>query len=378
MPGERILITGGAGFLGSTVVAAFLDRHPEFLYSVLDSSDDDDNDNDAAAVAAQPHVEYLRADVRDAAAVLAAVRQAAPTVIVHTAGVVPVGAARYSQRRCDRDALFAVNVDGTRHVLDAARRCGVKALVYTSSSTVVTDDVERDFPNMDEATAPVGGAGLIYGQSKAAAEALVLAANTPTLLTLALRPSVLFGPGDTQLLPALHGLIPYSTAITLGAGSNLYDFTYVDNAAHAHVLAVEHLLQLRPTPSPTPSSSPPSLPAGAGHAFFVSNAAPVPFRAFCLAVWARFNHTPAFSLAVPAPLAYLLGCAADAAARVTGAEFALSGGAVADALRVRYACVERAREVLGYAPLVGLEEGVRRACADYERRLAAAGEKKKD
>lgn len=65
----------------------------------------------------------------------------------------------------DRDAVFRVNVEGTRNVLEAAKNAGARGFVNTSSVTVVVDELERDFRNVDEEW-PVGGAGTSYGQSK--------------------------------------------------------------------------------------------------------------------------------------------------------------------------------------------------------------------
>ncbi|KAF2090843.1 putative NAD dependent epimerase/dehydratase [Saccharata proteae CBS 121410] len=346
MSNQHVLITGGTGFLGSAIVDALLEHHPEFRYTVLDLKPA------TSWTPPRPGISYIEADITDFEALDQELKRARPTVIVHTAGVVPAGTSRYNQK--GRDAVFRVNVDGTKHMLEAAQRCGVSVFVYTSSCTVITDDVDRDYPNMDEAT-PTGNASLKYGQSKAAAEALVLAANKPSFQTCTLRPSMLFGPGDANLLPPVHALIgSRATAFILGPGTNLYDFTYVANAADAHVLAVDNLL---------------ATGTAAGEAFFITNDAPVPFRAFCVAVWSRFGHVPGFELAVPTAAARVLGTVADVVGRVAGVESALGAGSVKDAVGVRYASIEKARRVLGYEPRVELDEGVRLACEDFKRRM---------
>ncbi|GME28348.1 Sterol-4-alpha-carboxylate 3-dehydrogenase, decarboxylating [Neofusicoccum parvum] len=334
-PEEHILITGGAGFLGRYILHAFLAQHPSHRYTVLDISPP----STTPPPAFPPNhadVAFLQTDVRDAPAVRAALKAARPTAVVHAAGIVPAGAARYSRRRELRAGVFGVNVEGTRNVLEAARACGsVRAFVYTSSATVVGDDLGRTH-----------------------AETLVLAANDPStpFLTTALRPSVLFGPGDANLLPPIHALIagpPGATSVVLGDGLNLYDFTYVANAADAHVLAALNLLRAETGTSV------------AGLPVFVTNAAPVPFRDFCRAVWARFGHVPRCEVRVPAPAARALARVADAAAWAAGGrEWSLSAGSVEDAVGVRYVDGRRARDLLGYVPRVGLAEG------DYKRVLA--------
>lgn len=208
---------------------------------------------------------------------------------------------------------------------------------------------------------------------QALAENIVLSANSPSsprpFLTTALRPSVLFGPGDTNLIPAIHALIATraATAVTLGSGFNLYDITYVTNAADAHVLAVQNLL-LAASPVNHPGADR-DAPSAAGLPVFITNTSPIPFRDFCRAVWAQFGHYPPFEVRVPVPAARALGSLADAVSWALsggglwlGPSFSLSRGAVEDAVGVRYASGKRAGHVLGYVPKVGLAEGVRLAC----------------
>ncbi|KAK8168247.1 putative NAD dependent epimerase/dehydratase [Phyllosticta citrichinensis] len=379
MPHEHVVITGGCGFVGSAIVDAFLEAHPQNQYTILDIQPP------AKGAAVNKEVNYIQVDLRDAAAVKRVVRETAPTVVIHTAGIVPAGSKRYSKSTAVRNEVFAVNVGGTRNILDAAREGeSVKAFVYTSSLTVVGDDLDTDYCNVDESV-QVGRAELFYGQSKAAAEQLVLDPETPhSFLTCALRPSVLFGPGDPSLLPPIAALAPspaprspsslFSSSVfqvplsvvALGPCTNLYDFTYVTNAADAHVLAVRNLLQFsRDGDAPSPSSS------AAGRAFFITNDAPLPFRDFCRAVWAELGHVPPAEIRVPAMVARTMGICADAVSALTGAEFALTAGAVRDALGTKYASGRAAREVLGYSPRVGMKEGVRRAVEDYKQQTGS-------
>ncbi|KAL1616086.1 hypothetical protein SLS54_008569 [Diplodia seriata] len=386
---QHILITGGCGFLGRHIVSAFVSQHPSHEYTVVD----------VGLASSHPgcsNVRYIQVDIRDREAVRRILTATRPTAVVHSAGIVPAGASRYSQR--DRKRVFEVNVDGTRNVLNAARECGsVTAFVYTSSSTVLGDDLSRQVPNASEQFEDARKKRWIYGESKVItiltpfmtpgsaamlmfplqthAENLVLAANSPStprpFLTTALRPSVLFGPGDTNLLPPIHALIAtrVATTVTLGSGFNLYDVTYVTNAADAHVLAVHNLFLAAAIPS-TPLS--PALsdyhddgapPSAAGLPIFITNASPVPFRDFCRAVWARFDHHPPFEVRVPVPVARALGSLADTVSWVLSGgglwrspHFSLSRGAVEDAVGVRYASGKRARHVLGYIPRIGLTE----------------------
>ena len=184
---------------------------------------------------------------------------------------------------------------------------------------------------------------------QAAAEALVLAANDDKFSTCALRPSVLFGEGDYQLIPSVHACIAKGeTPFVIGNGDNLWDVTYVGNIADAHVLAVENLL------SPTKSA--------AGEAIFIANEQPITFRDFCLAVWREFGHIPPYEVHIPVSVASLAGYIAEWVTWFTGTPTTLSKGSVSDACGVRYCTGEKARRLLGYRPKVGIEEGIKISC----------------
>lgn len=176
----------------------------------------------------------------------------------------------------------------------------------------------------------------------------MLAANNRKLSTCALRPSVLFGPGDYQLIPSLYACIAKGgTPFVVGSGENLWDVTYVSNVADAHVLAVENLL---------------SRKTAAGEAFFISNEEPITFRDFCLAAWSSFGHYPPYEIHIPVAIATLAGYIAGFVTWVTGTHTSLSRVSVLDACATRYCNVKKARDILGYKPRIGIEEGIRISC----------------
>ena len=181
-----------------------------------------------------------------------------------------------------------------------------------------------------------------------AAEALVLQASDEKMATCALRPSVLFGPEDYQLVPSIHACIAKGeTPFVIGDGMNMWDVTYVNNVADAHVLAVQNLLSSR---------------TAAGEAIFISNLEPITFRDFCLAIWRHFDHYPPFSVHIPKSVAFMVGYIADWVAWLTGKPTTLSSGSVMDACGMRYCNGAKARNILGYVPRVGIEEGIRISC----------------
>lgn len=150
-------MTGGAGFVGRETVHALRVAHPKWTLIVADICP-------ATKLPDQLRdVEYIQYDVRDARACVDAVRQARPTLIIHSAGVVPQGLARYSQR--GRREIFALNVGGTENMLRAAKECGIGSFLFTGSCTSITDDLNHDFYNFTEET-PFPTKSLIYGESK--------------------------------------------------------------------------------------------------------------------------------------------------------------------------------------------------------------------
>ncbi|KAF3005929.1 hypothetical protein E8E13_009922 [Curvularia kusanoi] len=303
-PRIPILVTGGCGFLGTEIVSALLST------SRYDITAIDINPPSLGNATFTQHVRYVRANVLDREALDKVFSEAAPALVVHTVGVYRLGAARYSMK--GKEAEFQVNVEGTRNVVEAAKTCGARGLVYTSSVTVVLDELGKDFRNVDEEW-PTGQATTSYGQSKALAESLVLSATTSShsFTTCSLRLSPILGPHDPTVIPRLHACIPtFQTPFDIGSSSTaLQDYIYVSNAADAHVLAVSNLLGPQ---------------TAAGEAFFITNGQPVPLRHICLAVWREFGHVPKFTVKLPEGLAWWMGLGAEGWAWLTGMETGLS------------------------------------------------------
>lgn len=359
----RVLVTGGSGFLGNATINALLERHRKWQVTVLDLH----------PPISRRNVDFEKADVTDIDTVDRAFRNAKPDVVVHTAGWVPSGQDRYSSEKAIIDKVYAINYEGTKHVVEAARKHGCRAFVYTSSCTVISDDLNHDYPYMNE-TIPTGYATLPYGASKvrytfhhphvpqyhnhnpdsswqAHAERHVLEANSPSMRTCALRPATIIGPGDTfGVIATIHACIAkFETPWIIGSGDNMYDFVYITNVADAHVLAVENLLSTEKT--------------AAGEAFFVSNQEPIYFRDFMVAIWAEFGHVPPFQVKIPMTAAWVVGLIAEGYTWLTGADATLSRGSVRDAVGIRYSNNEKAKRVLGYVPRVGFAKAVKIACA---------------
>ncbi|CAI7586886.1 unnamed protein product [Penicillium glandicola] len=343
---KKVLISGGTGFVGSAIVRALAEKYPNFVITVIDQSPR------RPEHVMPERITCMQADIALPETLSKAFEAAKPDIVVHTAGVVPDLAERFG-RRLERE-VWKINFEGTRNMLDVSKHSEVEAFIYTSSCCVVIDDTRTAFPNINEEW-PLALRSTIYGESKAAAEALVLNASSNKMAKCALRPSVLCGPGDYQLVPSIHACIAkYETPFLIGNGLNLWDITYVDNVADAHVLAIENLLSSR---------------TAAGEAFFIQNNEPIVFRDFCLAIWAYFGHVPPFEIHIPKSLAYFAGLACETVTRLMGTTTTLSRGSVQDACAVRYASGNKAKDILGYEARIGIEEAIRLSCEDYASRL---------
>lgn len=191
---------------------------------------------------------------------------------------------------------------------------------------------------------------------QAEAEKLVMAANSEKMATCSLRPSVILGREDYQLVPSIQACIEKrETPFIIGDGNNLYDFTFVDNVAHAHVLAAENLLTTKTV---------------AGEVILISNDQPITFRDFMLSIWAQFDHVPPFTISIPAPLATFYGLLCEWVAWLRGAKTTVCKGSVKDALGTRYADLTKAKKILGYAPIVDMWDGVRISCDSLKKRIS--------
>src|SRR5207253_1050648 len=139
----------------------------------------------------------------------------------------------------------------------------INRLVYTSSPSVVFNG--RDMEGVDESTSHPQHFEAFYPETKAQAEKLILEANDSNLATVALRPHLIWGPGDPHLVPRLLARAREGKLRRIGSRPVKVDVTYIDNAADAHVLAGEKLT---------------AGAACAGKAYFVSNGEPVELWAF--------------------------------------------------------------------------------------------------
>jgi nucleoside-diphosphate-sugar epimerase len=178
-----------------------------------------------------------------------------------------------------------VNVEGTGAVIAACRATGVPRLVYTSSPSVVYNG--GDLGGVNESAPLCTHAPSPYPTSKAAAELLVRQAHSAELATISLRPHLVWGPGDKNVIPRVLALARRSRLKIIGSGRNKVDLTHITNVVDAHLLAERALAFVAGVADPgpfgdlstkkTPGSETPATGAmhAGGKAYFITNGEPV-------------------------------------------------------------------------------------------------------
>jgi UDP-glucose 4-epimerase len=226
--GSQVLVTGGAGFVGSHLVRALLQAG--YHVRVLDNLSTGHSANISEV---ESDVDFRLGDIRDSADCESAVDGI--HCIYHLAALASV-----SRSMADPVATHAVNVNGTLNLLEAAREAGVRRMVFSSSSSIYGDT--ESLPKHEE-NEPLPRSP--YAASKLASEQYVLAyARAGLIEGVALRYFNVFGPRQdpngpyAAVIPRLMSSALTGSAMRIyGDGSQTRDFTYVDNVVHANLLA---------------------------------------------------------------------------------------------------------------------------------------------
>ncbi|KAK8847375.1 hypothetical protein IAR55_005233 [Kwoniella newhampshirensis] len=414
---ESYLVVGGCGFLGRHIVEQLLGRG-ETQVSVFDIVQRHFDNN----------VTFYIGDLSKPEDVDNALNKSKATVVIHTASPAHgLGRAIYEK----------VNVDGTRTLLDAVVESSstVRKLVYTSTGGVIYSGKE-DMVNADERLDYPAVPLDAYNETKVAAEKMVLRSNGEgDLLTCAIRPVGIFGPGDRQMINGFYSVIKNGqTKWQIGDNTNLGDFTYVGNVAHAHLLAADKLgttypysslrdpissidislgqhriptsqaRPIGPNTSPTEAdllaarkfesdqvdesdlrpvlrtkmdhfaveSSKEDESGGieiAGQAFFITNGEPIYFWDFARTVWRQLGHVPSYTIVLSTAIGLILATLAEMFSKFSGKEPGFTRFRVSQATQQRYYDIEKARRLLGYHPIVGLDDGMNRWTTWYRGEL---------
>lgn len=315
----KVLVTGSTSLLGRVLVARLEARGDEV--TVFQRS--------PSGLGVSEHL----GDIADGAAVAGAM--AGADAVVHLAAralAVAIGSWEEYER---------TNVLGTKCVAAAARESGVGRMVYVSSPSVA-----------NYGKALVGaGAGLAdpdrarghYAKSKAQAELIALAADSPELAVVAIRPHLIWGPGDTQLVGRIVDRAREGRLVIVGSGAALIDTTYVDNAAEALVAALDR------------------APSLGGSAFVVSNGQPRTVRELMNKMVAAAGLEPP-RFKVPARMARTGGLVAEKVWERSGREDdpPMTSFAAEQLSTAHWFDQRETRRVLDWEPAVSLDEGFER------------------
>lgn len=324
----KILITGGTGFLGRHLVwhlagqgheVIFTGRQQVLAQSIIGRKKG--GSGKAEFVAMEHGGPQAHAILRHAA-------EGADAIIHSAALTSPWGTA---------DLFERANITSTREVLAAAQAHHINTLVHISSPSVYFDfkdqlDIPEDQPLPDGVNA--------YARSKRVAEQLVQAANLPHRVIL--RPRAIFGPWDNALLPRLLRLMQYGRVPLMRGGQALLDMTYVENVVQAVMLS----LALPPAPT--------------AQVFNISNGEPLTVAALFDRLAQEFGMTIK-TVQRPYWLADLMARGLEAFAEARpGWEPPFTRYSLATIAYSQTLDLRRARQVLGYQPVVSLADGISR------------------
>ncbi len=239
-----------------------------------------------------------------------------------------------------------VNVGGTRRLLAAAREAGVRDLVFVSSPSVANSGAA--IAGLGAEAADPARAHGDYSRTKAEAELLALAADSPAFRVAALRPHIVWGPGDTQLVERVLERAGRRRLPLLDAGAALIDTTYIDNAAAAIVAGLHRMDHIR------------------GRALVVSNGEPRPVGELLAGICAA-GGVPAPAWRVPGGLARAAGTVVEKLWTGTGraGEPPMTRFLAEQLSTAHWFDQRETRELLDWAPAVSLDEGLARLAKHY-------------
>ncbi len=325
----RVLVTGGSSLIGAGVATALVARGDEVVVQQRGRSD----------TLSQLDVRQELGDIRDLDVVLAA--SSGCDAVVHLAAKVGVVGAW--------DDYRSINVDGTRNVLAAARQLGVGRVVHVSSPSVAHGGEPIIGGGADEPV--LGRRRAWYPESKAMAEIDALAAADDELGVVAIRPHLVWGPGDTQLVGRIVERAAAGRLALVGGGRALVDTTYIDNAVDALVAALDAVEPAAPC---------------SGRAYVVSNGEPRMIRELVEGI-CRAADVPFEPRTVSLRVGRSLGAVVERAWPLLRRddEPPLTQFLAEQLGTAHWFDPRPARDDLGWAPVVSIDEGLARLAAWY-------------
>lgn len=320
---DRFIITGGSGFLGKAIGRKLVDGGADVI---------------SIARGDYPELKELgiksvRADISKDTNILGQYFQGAKAVF-HTAAKVDMWG--------PYEDFFKTNVLGSRQILKLCQKNGVSRLIFTSSPSVIANGhdlngVNEDYPYPEHYDA-------FYPMTKAQAEQEILEANGKEgVYTCALRPHLIWGPGDTNLLPTILNRAKAGRLLQVGNGENLVDLSYIEDCVSAHLLAMERL---------------DANSEVAGKPFFISQDEPVKMWDWINEVLKR-NQLPSLNRKVSRRLARIIAIVSEAAAKLSLTKEPLLTRFLVDEMATNhYFDISRAKTLLNYQPRFSISEAM--------------------
>lgn len=330
----RILVTGGGGFLGSHIIKELL-KNPTYIVTNFSRHNYTDLEDRG--------VPTIKGDLRKREDVKRALDHGFDAIF-HVAAIPGVWG-KYSD-------YYDINFLGTKNLLEEAKEHGIQKFVYTSTPSVVfnKEDLTGQGEELPYATEFLNA----YCETKTMAEKLVLEMNNGNdFLTCALRPHLIWGPGDPHIFPRLIQKGKQGKLRVIGDGENLVDIIYVENAAIAHVQAFENL---------NPGSK------VCGQAYFLGQERPVKLWSFINEVLVYAKVEPV-SRYLDVGLAYKLGWFLEMIFKLLGInrpEPPMTRFVALNLGKSHYFSHDKAKRDFGYEPVITIEEGLKRTFSQRE------------
>ncbi len=322
----NVLVTGATGFVGTHLVRKLAAQGDKVRCLVRKSSN--------VGALKKMDVEFAQGDITHYESLLEAAR--GQDIIYHCAALVSIGPTR--------SEFYLANVEGTRNVLKACEKAGVKKLAHVSTQSVTFDFTDKY--NADETTPFPYTYKDFYSETKALAEREVLdAARNRRVRACAVRPTWVWGPGDLTILPTIVKLARRKQLFLINGGRAGTSTSYIENVCDCLILAAQN-------------------EKVSGETFFVTDDERITARDFI----EKMADAVGFArpkISIPYGLAYASAAIAERLHELSGSKkqplmtryaIALSGR------NLTFSC-EKAKRMLGYRPAVSINEGMKRLSA---------------
>lgn len=329
---KKVLVTGGGGFVGSHIVR-LLQKKKSIEPIVVGRNRYPELEKGG--------VRCLRGDISNQQEMHTIIRDV--DTVFHVAALAGIWGKWEDYQR--------INVEGTANVVSACKQNGIKRLIYTSTPSVVFNG--RDIDAGDEGLPYAEKFLCHYAKSKMIAEKLILSVDHPHLSCCAIRPHLVWGPGDPHLIPRLLERGRMKKLKKVGKCTNMVDISYVENVASAHILAAENLE---------------NSGTAAGKAYFISQGEAVNLWDWIDELFAQFK-IPVIQKKVSFPVAYMAGYFLEGLHHLFMSENEPQMTRfLAEQLALSHNfSIENAQNDFGYFPAINTQEGMKRMLEDYAK-----------